>query len=293
MNTACASTTTTTTTTNTNTAQQQQQQQQSAIAMAMAMKRDVSSSTTTTTDAVSDAKRQCIDAVIGNNNNNNNDDGPRVALVAVSDGTRLVVPRHVAIVMNTAKAALEDCDDNDNDNDNDNIGDHQDVAVVVELPISNGVTGEELALLVEYCTRYTAGPDGAATAARRAAADRAAADARKASKYRNEWHLKELGAAARKVVMEREDTPTSDTQWNDAFVGKLNKHMQIRMLMAAKYMFCDPLMNLMGSALAKPLANKTAKEVAEYFGVDADFSPEEQAEIDAEEQWCREAFVKF
>ena len=59
-------------------------------------------------------------------------------------------------------------------------------------------------------------------------------------------------------------------------------------ILAANYMDIKPLMELASSKVASIIKGKTPEQIRSTFNIQNDFTPEEEAQIREENQWCME-----
>jgi S-phase kinase-associated protein 1 len=59
-------------------------------------------------------------------------------------------------------------------------------------------------------------------------------------------------------------------------------------ILAANYMDIKPLMELASSKVASIIKGKTPEDIRKTFNIQNDFTPEEEAQIREENQWCME-----
>ena len=60
------------------------------------------------------------------------------------------------------------------------------------------------------------------------------------------------------------------------------------LILAANYMDIKPLMELASSKVASIIKGKSPEEIRKVFNIQNDFTPEEEAQIREENQWCME-----
>ena len=69
---------------------------------------------------------------------------------------------------------------------------------------------------------------------------------------------------------------------------KRNQEYIFDMISAANFMDVAPLLDLMCASIAALLKGKTPEQIKETFGIDADFTPEEEAKVAEENPWLEE-----
>jgi len=73
-----------------------------------------------------------------------------------------------------------------------------------------------------------------------------------------------------------------------AFIDKLTNETIIEIIMAANYMNINDLLQLMCAVIASQIKGKTPEQIRELFGIENDFTPEEEERIREENKWCEE-----
>lgn len=77
------------------------------------------------------------------------------------------------------------------------------------------------------------------------------------------------------------------TQWDKEFC-QLENDKLFKVIMAANYLAIPRLMHLACTTVADMITGKTAAEIREVFNIKNDFTPEEMARIEQENEWCEE-----
>ena len=62
------------------------------------------------------------------------------------------------------------------------------------------------------------------------------------------------------------------------------------LVMASEYLNIKPLLELSCAKVAANIKNKSVKEIRQYFSIENDFTPEEEAQIAEENKWAEESF---
>jgi S-phase kinase-associated protein 1 len=75
--------------------------------------------------------------------------------------------------------------------------------------------------------------------------------------------------------------------WDYNFID-LELDVIFEMILAANYMDIKPLMELASSKVASIIKGKTPEDIRKTFNIQNDFTPEEEAQIREENQWCME-----
>ncbi|KAF2589760.1 hypothetical protein F2Q70_00038155 [Brassica cretica] len=125
----------------------------------------------------------------------------------------------------------------------------EDDCVDGEIPISN-VTGVILAKVIEYCKKHLVNPD---------------VDGDSSSSTEDE--LK---------------------NWDAEFMKNMDQEMLFALIMAANYLNIKDLLDLICQTIADMIKGFSVDEVRTFFNIKNDFTPEEEAEIVAENEWAFE-----
>ncbi len=75
--------------------------------------------------------------------------------------------------------------------------------------------------------------------------------------------------------------------WDFQFID-LELDLIFEIILAANYMDIKPLMELASSKVASIIKGKSPEEIRKVFNIQNDFTPEEEAQIREENQWCME-----
>jgi S-phase kinase-associated protein 1 len=75
--------------------------------------------------------------------------------------------------------------------------------------------------------------------------------------------------------------------WDYNFID-LELDVIFEMILAANYMDIKSLMELASSKVASIIKGKTPEDIRKTFNIQNDFTPEEEAQIREENQWCME-----
>eukprot|EP00474_Spongospora_subterranea_P008431 CRZ08889.1 hypothetical protein [Spongospora subterranea] len=78
-----------------------------------------------------------------------------------------------------------------------------------------------------------------------------------------------------------------DDQWDAEFVD-VSQDILFELILAANYMDVKPLLDLTCAKVASMLKGKTPEEIRKKFNIVNDFTPEEEAEVRAENRWADE-----
>lgn len=88
---------------------------------------------------------------------------------------------------------------------------------------------------------------------------------------------KEEGEEEKKKLME----------WDREFV-KMEKDELFDLINAANFLNTKPLLDLCCQTVADIIKNMTVEDVRDYFGIENDFTPEEEAKIRSDNKWAFE-----
>jgi len=75
--------------------------------------------------------------------------------------------------------------------------------------------------------------------------------------------------------------------WYAAFVD-VEQDMLFELILAANFMDIQPLLDLTCATVATLLKGKTPEEIRQTFNIVNDFTPEEEAQIRKENEWCED-----
>jgi len=75
--------------------------------------------------------------------------------------------------------------------------------------------------------------------------------------------------------------------WDFQFID-LEIEVIFEIIFAANYMDIKPLLELASSKIASIIKGKSPEEIRRIFNIQNDFTPEEEAQIREENQWCME-----
>jgi S-phase kinase-associated protein 1 len=75
--------------------------------------------------------------------------------------------------------------------------------------------------------------------------------------------------------------------WDYQFID-LELDVIFQIILAANYMDIKPLMELASSKVASIIKGKSPEEIRKTFNIQNDFTPEEEAQLIEENQWCSE-----
>ncbi len=75
--------------------------------------------------------------------------------------------------------------------------------------------------------------------------------------------------------------------WDYQFID-LELDVIFQIILAANYMDIKPLMELASSKVASIIKGKSPEDIRKTFNIQNDFTPEEEAQLIEENQWCNE-----
>lgn len=99
-------------------------------------------------------------------------------------------------------------------------------------------------------------------------------------------HWNNLAKPIKKPLKESFDSVV--TAWDNSYIN-VEPSLIIELTMAANYLDIKGLLNLTCAKIAMIMKNKTTEQLREIFGIENDFTPEEEAEIKKEIEWCENA----
>eukprot|EP01035_Chromulina_nebulosa_P038176 gene38176-51557_t len=73
------------------------------------------------------------------------------------------------------------------------------------------------------------------------------------------------------------------------FIGGLHQEDLFELILAANYTDIKPLLSLTCATVASQIKGKSPEDIRRIFNIVNDFTPEEQAAVEAENRWCEEA----
>jgi S-phase kinase-associated protein 1 len=78
------------------------------------------------------------------------------------------------------------------------------------------------------------------------------------------------------------------SQWDADFVD-VEKQLLFELILAANYMDIKPLLDLTCAKVASLIKDKSPEEIRQTFDIVNDFTPEEEAQVRAENKWAEES----
>jgi len=77
-------------------------------------------------------------------------------------------------------------------------------------------------------------------------------------------------------------------QWDKQFLD-IEQALLIELVMAANYMNIKDLLDLTCAKVASLIKGKSPEQIRDLFGIDNDFTAEEEAKLKEENKWCEES----
>ncbi|CAK8534700.1 unnamed protein product [Lathyrus sativus] len=100
-------------------------------------------------------------------------------------------------------------------------------------------------------------------------------------------HLAMIIEYCKKHVSE-EETDDAKDKFDVAFTKELNSDDMKLLLLAANYLNIKSLMDLLARTIADHIKNKSVEFVREFFNIENDYEPEEEAKLREEVAWAFE-----
>jgi S-phase kinase-associated protein 1 len=98
-------------------------------------------------------------------------------------------------------------------------------------------------------------------------------------------HTKPMGEIKRPLV-DNSLAKSMDHPDLAAYADALSTEEAMELLMLANYIDCNPLLHLMAAKLATGMRGLTPAQIREKYGIENDFTPEQEAAIAEENRWC-------
>ena len=76
--------------------------------------------------------------------------------------------------------------------------------------------------------------------------------------------------------------------WDKKFL-EIDQSLLIELIMAANYLNIKDLLDLTCAKVASMIKGKSPEQIREMFGIENDFTPEEEEKIREENKWCEES----
>jgi len=91
-----------------------------------------------------------------------------------------------------------------------------------------------------------------------------------------------------KPAKEPDEKRTDDMSPWDANFCKVDQATLFEMILAANYLDIKPLLDVTCKTVANMIKGKTPEEIRKTFNIKNDFTPEEEAQVRKENEWCEE-----
>ena len=82
-----------------------------------------------------------------------------------------------------------------------------------------------------------------------------------------------------------EQRSSNDVMWDTEYV-KVPQTKLFELILAANYLAISPLLDLICKTVANMIKGKTPEQIREIFGIENDFTPEEEEVVRRENDWC-------
>jgi S-phase kinase-associated protein 1 len=102
--------------------------------------------------------------------------------------------------------------------------------------------------------------------------------------FLNYYHKEPYGEIPKPLISNNLEKYVSE--WYLSFLDKLNIDQLFEIIKASNFLEIDSLLNLTCAKVASDLKGKTVEEIRETFGIENDFTQEEEEEIRNENKWC-------
>ncbi len=79
------------------------------------------------------------------------------------------------------------------------------------------------------------------------------------------------------------------SEWDNTFVAALSKEELFEVILAANYLDITPLLDLGCETVANMIKGRSVEDIRTEFGIENDFTPEEEEAIRKENEWLTEA----
>lgn len=81
------------------------------------------------------------------------------------------------------------------------------------------------------------------------------------------------------------DQNSTNAAWDAEYV-KVDQPKLFELILAANYLAVKPLLDLTCKTVANMIKGKTPEQIREIFGIENDFTPEEEEAVRKENEWC-------
>lgn len=80
----------------------------------------------------------------------------------------------------------------------------------------------------------------------------------------------------------------AETVEKGGFFQDFNRSMLLELINATNYLEYRELLDLTMQEVVKNISGKTPQQIRDYFGIESDFTPEEEEQVRKENQWLEE-----
>lgn len=101
--------------------------------------------------------------------------------------------------------------------------------------------------------------------------------------------LRETAPAEIEKPLSSNDLAQVVDAWSAEYVD-VDQEMLFEIVMAANYLDIKPLLELSCAKVASLIKGKSIQEIRQFFQIENDFSPEEEAQVMEENRWAEESF---
>ncbi|MBA0550340.1 hypothetical protein Golob_021295 [Gossypium lobatum] len=107
------------------------------------------------------------------------------------------------------------------------------------------------------------------------------------------WHVEYRAKKAPKPVkikfLQYEEEEDEEAKaFDEALLNTLDNEGMKQMIMAANYLDAKDLLEMLTQAVADRIKNKSVEYVRKFFGIENDYTPEEEAELRKQNEWAIE-----
>ena len=86
-----------------------------------------------------------------------------------------------------------------------------------------------------------------------------------------------------------DEKKTQLQDWDTKFAEDLDQTTLFELMLAANFLDIKPLLELTCKTVANMIKGKTPEEIKEVFGIEGDFTPEEEEQVRKENPWLNES----
>lgn len=139
------------------------------------------------------------------------------------------------------------------------------------IPFST-VDGEILKIILEYCERKSRQPS-------------AVVDPPKFDSRGRPFCADCMDPAEKEAERQRKLEEEQGAEWERKLAQSLTHGVLFPLVVAANFLNCKPLLNVLCSEIANQIRGKTPQQLREHFNIKNDFTPEEQKQIEEDDRW--------